>query len=98
MHCSGPKQCIILPCIAARITCVARAIRHLVCLPPGSTLHAKKSMKVKGVTDRSRQLSAVRTMSSIRPTVPGSKSYLLVPSTCNAIMQCNAKSTNVHQP
>lgn len=76
----------ILPCIAARMTCVARAMRHLVCLPPGSTLHAKKSTKVKGVTERSRQLSAIRTRSSIRPTVPGSKqSYLLVPSTCNAV-------------
>lgn len=97
MHCSAapslPRppstsmQCIIiLPCIAARMTCVARAMRHLVCLPPGSTLHAKKSTKVKGVTERSRQLSAIRTRSSIRPTVPGSKqSYLLVPSTCNAV-------------
>jgi hypothetical protein len=93
------KQCIIiLPCIAARITCVARAMRHLVCLPPGSTLHAKKSTKVKGVTERSRQLSAIRTSSSIRPTVPGSKqSYLLVPSTCK--MQCNQQQPiDVHQP
>uniref|UniRef100_A0A0A9D1U9 Uncharacterized protein n=1 Tax=Arundo donax TaxID=35708 RepID=A0A0A9D1U9_ARUDO len=71
--------------IAARITCVARSMRHLVCLPPGSTLQAKKSMKVNGVTDRSRQFSAVRTRSSIRPIVPGSKTYL-VPSICQCTL------------
>lgn len=64
---------ITLPCIADRITCVARAMSDRACLPPGSTLHAKKSMKVNGVTERSRQFSAVRTRSSIRTIVCGSK-------------------------
>lgn len=64
---------VSLPCIADRITCVARATRDRACRPPGSTLHAKKSMKVNGVTERSRQFSAVRTRSSIRTIVCGSK-------------------------
>jgi len=65
-----------LPWMLDKITSVAREMRNPTPVPVGSTFHAKKLMKVKGVMDRSLQSRTVRTRSSILRIVLGSKTYL----------------------
>lgn len=62
---------------------VAREIRNPMKVAVGSSLHAKKATKLKGVMDRSLQSKTPSTRSSILRIVLGSK-INFVPSTCKS--------------
>ena len=63
---------------------VALEIRKPIYAPVGSSLHAKKPVKLNGVMDLSLQSKTLRTRSSILRIVLGSKMYL-APSTYKPI-------------
>lgn len=73
---------IVLPCILDKMIFVVLEIRNSIKVPIGSSLHAKKSMKLNGVTDRSLQSKTLRTRSSMRRIVFVSNTYF-APSTYN---------------
>lgn len=63
----------IVPERVARIISVALEMRNLIKAPLESSLQAKKSIKLKGVIDRSLHFNAARMRSSILMIVRGSK-------------------------
>lgn len=69
-----------LPRICDSIISVALEIRNPMKSPDGSSLQAKNAMKLKGVTERSRQSNTLSTNNSILHIVLGSNIYL-APST-----------------
>lgn len=73
---------IVLPWILDKMIFVALEIRNPIKVPVGSSLHAKKSMKLNGVTDLSLQSKTLSTRSSMRRIVFVSKIYF-APSTYN---------------